>query len=211
VKITKYVHSCLFIETPERVGIIDPGDYSWKSGLFDVERLDRLDDIVITHEHPDHFHVPFVKALLAKFPGTSVTTTEPVAAALRQEGVAAGVIGNEAVEVFPAGHETMEPLAVPPPNIGVHYLGALTHPGDSHHFTATKEILALPVTAPWGTVPRALQLALDLKPRYVVPIHDWHWNDTARAAMFQRFEGFFGNHGITFIKTNNGEAVEVNL
>jgi L-ascorbate metabolism protein UlaG (beta-lactamase superfamily) len=211
VRITKYVHACLLVESPERVGIIDPGQYSWESNLFDVDRLERLDDIVITHEHPDHLYLPFVKALLAKFPAAAVTTNESVAAILGHEGVAAAVTGNEAIELFPADHETMEPLGAPPPNVGVHYLGTVTHPGDCHHFAVTKEVLALPVTAPWGTVPRAVKLGLDLKPRYVIPIHDWHWNDAAKAAMYQRFEQFFSDHGITFIKAKDGEPMDVDL
>jgi L-ascorbate metabolism protein UlaG (beta-lactamase superfamily) len=209
MRITKYVHSCLLVETPKRVGIIDPGNYSWQSKLLDIDRLERLDDIVITHEHADHFHLPFVMALLAEFPSAAVTTNQSVASMLRQEGVDAAVTGNEAVELFAADHETTEPLAPPPLNVGVHYLGELTHPGDCHHFAATKDVLALPVTAPWGTVPRALELGRDLKPRYVIPIHDWHWNDAARAAMYPRFEQFFGGHGITFVKAEDGEPIEV--
>jgi L-ascorbate metabolism protein UlaG (beta-lactamase superfamily) len=87
----------------------------------------------------------------------------------------------------------------------VHYLDKLSHPGDSHSSTETKAVLALPVQAPWGSVRDATALALKLKPQYVIPIHDWHWSDQARAATYATLEKVLGEHGVTFIKAVNGE------
>lgn len=211
MKITKYVHSCLLIETPERVGIIDPGEYSWASGLFNVDKLERLDDIIITHDHADHYSLPFVQALRAKFPNVRITTTSVLAEQLEKDGV--GNYTTEAsngIEFTQVTHETMEPLAPPPPpNLAVHYLDQLTQPGDSHHFSESKEILALPITAPWGTWRRAAELGLELKPKTIIPIHDWHLNPEARTAAYDRFESFFKEHDIRFIKIKDGEPVEV--
>ncbi|HVS58804.1 MAG TPA: hypothetical protein VHD60_03650, partial [Candidatus Saccharimonadales bacterium] len=80
-------------------------------------------------------------------------------------------------------------------------------PGDSHSFKETEQILALPVQAPWGSTIHAIRLALELKPKYVIPIHDWHWSDEARQQMYERFEKVFGSNGITFCKMKSGEPV----
>jgi L-ascorbate metabolism protein UlaG (beta-lactamase superfamily) len=87
----------------------------------------------------------------------------------------------------------------------VHYLNVLTDPGDSHTFQQTKEILALPITAPWGAMVRAVNVALELQPKYIIPIHDWHWSDDARAQAYDMLEPLFEGQGITFIKPVTGE------
>jgi L-ascorbate metabolism protein UlaG (beta-lactamase superfamily) len=210
MKITKYVHSCLLVEATERVGIIDPGQFSWESGLFDVASLERLDDIIITHEHFDHMYLPFIQALVAKFPNAQVTITHAAAAKLTEAGFAnIQTKSSEGIELFATNHEPIAPLGSAPENVGVHYLGSLTHPGDSHHFTETKDILALPVTAPWGTLARAAELALELKPKYIIPIHDWHWNDAARNQAYDRLQKFFQEHGIEFIMVKDGASIEI--
>lgn len=209
MRITKYVHSCLLVETPARVGIIDPGIYSWQSGLLDITALERLDDIVITHEHSDHMYLPFITALLARFPGVTVVTTPAVAGQLGSHGIVAGHTSTAQIELFTAPHESTRPLWPPPQSTGVHYLGVLTHPGDCHHFAPSKEVLALPVTAPWGTIMRAAELVLELRPKYVIPIHDWQYRDEARQAVYDNLEHFFGEQNIVFIKPRNGVAFEL--
>lgn len=210
MKITKYVHSCLLIETPESAAIIDPGVFSWESGLLVVDALTRLDDIIITHEHPDHMHLPFIKALTARFPKARITTNPAVAAVLKEAGFTnVYTQSGQYAELFETAHESTEPLGPTPEHTGVHYAGQLTHPGDSHHFTETKDILALPVTAPWGTLMRAAELGASLHPRYIIPIHDWHWNDSARASCYSRLEAFFQGRGIQFIVIQDGVAVEL--
>lgn len=212
MKITRFVHSCLLVETPNRAGLFDPGQFSWESGLFNIEKLARLDDIIITHDHFDHFHLPFVKALVGKFPEVTITTNPTIAATLQKEGFKnVQTTNNGPVELFATNHESIAPLGPQPDHTGAHYLGQLTHPGDSHHFTQTKQILALPVTGPWGGMMRAAQLGLDLKPKYIIPIHDWHWNESARAGAYDRLQAFFAENNITFIKTTDGEPVEIDV
>jgi L-ascorbate metabolism protein UlaG (beta-lactamase superfamily) len=211
MKITKYVHSCLLVETADRVGLIDPGNYSWDSGTFDINQLERLDDIVITHEHPDHMYLPFIQALVEKFPGAQIITTQPASEQLIKAGITnVSTQPSDVIELFEASHESMEPLTPPPPaNIGIHYLGKLTHPGDCHHFPSAKAVLALPITAPWGTVARAAQLIQELKPQYVVPIHDWHYRDEARSGSYDRLDDFCKTINVTMIKPVDGKAVEL--
>ncbi len=206
MKITKLAHSCLLVEMPgpvDRTVLLDPGEMS-VSCIKDAD-LKYLDDIVVTHEHSDHFDLPLVQELAKRFPDVRILAPGPVVARLSEAGVQAGTAPPEGMELFDAPHEALEPWGQTPEAIGVHYLGALTHPGDNHHFTETKEILALPVTAPWGSTVAAARLAAALKPRYIIPIHDWPWKDEWRARMYGGLAEFFEGQGMTFIQPVDGE------
>lgn len=210
MKITKFIHACLLVETPERVALFDPGTFS--EDVLDVDALDRLDDILITHEHQDHFSVPLIKKLVEKFPDVRITGTSSVVKQLDEAGITASNQPPAGVTFFESPHEDIAPLhGQPPEEIGIHYLGVLTHPGDSHSFHETKRILALPVSAPWGSTIRAINLALELKPEHILPIHDWHWSDAARESSYTMMEKVFGDRGITFHKLQTGQPVEIDI
>jgi L-ascorbate metabolism protein UlaG (beta-lactamase superfamily) len=212
MKITKLEHSCLLVEMPapvNRTVIFDPGVMS--EPYVDVDSLEFLDDIFITHAHGDHFHVPLIKRLVEKFPEVRITGPREVVNKLKQEGIPATSDEYDGVKFFDAKHENVLPLFQPPEEIGIHYLDLLSHPGDSHHFTETKAILALPVTAPWGSMVRAVNLGLELKPQYILPIHDWHWRDEARTGAYDSLEKVFGDAGIRFLKLENGKPVVIDL
>ncbi|HEY5153052.1 MAG TPA: MBL fold metallo-hydrolase [Candidatus Saccharimonadales bacterium] len=209
LKITKFVHSCLLVETPDRVALFDPGAMSTPN--IDIDSLSRLNDIFITHEHGDHKDIPFIKQLVAKFPEVRITSTEEVVKQLATEGIKASGTPPDGVTFFDSPHESVKPLFNAPEQIGIHYLDVLSDPGDSHSFHETKAILALPITAPWGSSIKALNLALELKPKHVLPIHDWHWRDEAREQTYGMFERVLGEQGITFHKLQTGEPVEIDI
>jgi L-ascorbate metabolism protein UlaG (beta-lactamase superfamily) len=212
MKITKLEHSCLLVEMPapvNRTALFDPGMMS--EPFVDVDSLEFLDDIIITHGHGDHLSVPLVKKLLEKFPDVRITAPSDVVAQLKQEEIYATHEEFDGVKFFDSPHEDVSPMFPRPEEIGVHYLDLLTHPGDSHSFTETKTILALPVTAPWGATVKAVKLGLELAPKYIVPIHDWHWNDDARRMTYDSLEKLFGEHDITFLKLENGEPVVLDV
>jgi L-ascorbate metabolism protein UlaG (beta-lactamase superfamily) len=137
MKITKYVHSCLLVETPERVALFDPGMMS--QAAIPIDQLDQLDDIIITHAHPDHISLEIVKELVGKFPGVMITAPSEVVAMLGREGITASDMESPGIEFFDSPHENMSPLGEPPSQNGVHYLDILSHPGDSHSFHETKQ------------------------------------------------------------------------
>ncbi|MDB5185372.1 MAG: hypothetical protein JWN38_1180 [Candidatus Saccharibacteria bacterium] len=210
MKITKFKHSCLLVEMPEpvnRTALFDPGMMS--ESVLDIEALEFLDDIIITHSHGDHFSLELVKKLVAKFPQVRITAPDDVIAALSNENITATDEETDGIVFFDSPHEDVSPLYPQPEEIGVHYLDSLTHPGDSHSFSETKTILALPVTGPWGSVIKAVQLALTLKPAYIIPIHDWHWSEEARQSTYNELERTFQAQGITFLKPETGEPLVI--
>src|SRR3989338_4899247 len=54
MRITKFGHSCLFIEEGEARILIDPGSYVFKDVALKPEDLPQCNVLLLTHEHPDH-------------------------------------------------------------------------------------------------------------------------------------------------------------
>lgn len=210
MKVTKFVHSCLLVETPDRTVLFDPGVMS--SEAINIEQISHLDDIFITHIHADRMDIELIAKLVAKFPNVRVTSTAEVVAKLKESNIAASHEAPEGVSFFDSPHESVKPLfPQPPEEFGFHYSNSLSHPGDSHSFKETKDILALPITAPWGSTIKALNIVLDLKPKHVLPIHDWHWREEARNQMYDIFEQILKDQGITFYKLQTGVPVDINI
>lgn len=206
MKITKLAHSCLLVEMPapvDRTVLFDPGEFSAEQ--VRGANLRYLDDIVITHEHFDHFSLQLVQELAMKFPKASVLAPAPVVAQLQAAGVAASTEPAEGLQLFASPHEDLSPMNPTPEAIGVHYLGVLSHPGDSHSFSESKDILALPITAPWGSTVNAVRLATRLKPKYIIPIHDWLWRDEWCMQMYAGLAQYFEGQGIHFVQPVDGE------
>lgn len=210
MKITKFVHSCLLIENNGHVTLVDPGQFSWESGTFNIDLIEQIDDIVITHEHADHMHMPFIEVVMTKFPQVRITTNPSVKQQLLEAGIVnVATESSDTIELLETAHASLSPLGEAPQHIGVHIDSTITHPGDSHDFAETRHVLALPITAPWGSVVRAAELALQLGPKYIIPIHDWHWKSEALLPMYDRLEELFAKQSITFIKPIDGKPFEV--
>lgn len=211
MKITKFEHSCLLVEMPDPVNrtiLFDPGVMS--EVALKVDELQFLDDIVITHEHADHLSQKLLGELVAKFPNVTITAPSDVVALLSDQNITASDLETDGIVFFDSPHESVEPLFPRPQQIGVHYLDVLSHPGDSHSFRETKAILALPVSGPWASTVTAINLAIRLKPQYVIPIHDWHWHEQARQQMYKNIQGALEKQGITFIPLKTGIPEVIN-
>lgn len=209
MKISKHLHSCLLIDEQGKTILVDPGNYSYDAKALDINRLQNLDAIVITHEHMDHMYIPWIKEILEKFPNTPIYTTGSAKALLEKEGIQnVNTEGNEYITLESVPHEKIW-VGAPAQNVLATLFGKFATPGDSHTFTTHVDILALPIAAPWGSTTRAVELALDLKPKVIIPIHDWHWRDEVREGFYQRLIEYFAQNGIDFKGVETGEVVEV--
>lgn len=211
MRITKYVHSCLLVETDKQTVLIDPGGYSWDSHLLKPAQLDKLDGIVITHDHPDHYSLPFLKALSAKFPHAQIITNEDLAKQIGKQKLPNAIVtGSQPdIEVFAVAHEPVPMNRPVPLNIGVHIEGLLTHPGDAFNIKSSCYILALSMAAPWGSVKQALEAAVKLKPKTIIPVHDWPWQNAARQQLYAMSKELLEPHRIRFVEIENAVPVEL--
>lgn len=209
MKVTKYVHSCLLAEEAGQTVLIDPGNFSFDSGLVDFDKLPQLDYLLITHTHGDHYHLPFIKQALAASPEVTVVTNKSVQEALAAEDITATTNLPEFATVHQWSHEPLPWALEAPENVGFTLWNKLTHPGDSFQVDHSAEVLALPMQAPWGHTKQAVDLALTLKPKVIIPTHDYHWRDELRQGFYARSVDFFDAHGIRFVAAENGVAFEL--
>jgi L-ascorbate metabolism protein UlaG (beta-lactamase superfamily) len=211
MKVTKYVHSCLLVETESKTVLIDPGRYSFDSHLLSPSKLDKLDYIVITHEHGDHYYLPFLQALVQRLPHTPIVTNNDLALKIKAEGVKSQILtgSEEGMVLFEAEHEPIAFNRPVPLNMGVHIDDQFTHPGDALYIEHTRNILALPVSAPWISTKESLERVAELKPRVVIPVHDWHWHKEARQEQYDMATSLLLPHGIKFIPLENAVPTEI--
>lgn len=208
MKLSKHIHSCILVEH-EGVNILfDPGSYTAKEGALDVSSLKKVDHIIITHEHADHLHVPLLRDVMQKFPDANVISNASVKGILNDEGieVMTEVIPGMNIETVP--HEPLMGGGAPE-NTLFHVFDKLTNPGDSHQFTETRDVLLLPVQAPWGSMVNGVELAARLKPKTVIPVHDWHWRDEARLQLYDMIEDYLLRYGISFYGLETGEVMDL--
>lgn len=210
---------------------MDPGAFCFVEGLLKPEDIGPVDVILLTHEHPDHFFPDAIRRLLALRPAT-IVTHPALAKKVRAAGFACEVLANEAttsvagfeMTSVPAAHGVL-PIPVPP-NVGFfirpqsHRLdhgtdgrgAALFHPGDSLDFVlpSPPDILALPVAGPWLTVAQAVDAAIRLKPKTVIPIHDAIIKDFMLERIYQNMLApSLQAHGISFEPLGLGQSLDV--
>jgi L-ascorbate metabolism protein UlaG (beta-lactamase superfamily) len=181
VTITKLVHACLLVETDGARTLIDPGNFTWEDERFDLSLVEGVDRILITHEHADHVSVDFVRGALERSNDAAVETTPSLQTILATQGIEAVTDGTPQ---FGAPHERI-PTGPGPQNTGFHIAAALSHPGDSHSFAETMPILAMPFAAPWGSLVAGVDRTRLVRPRFVIPIHDWFLSEAGRTFMYR--------------------------
>lgn len=209
MKITKYLHSCLFVEEEGINILIDPGQYTYEAKIFSPNSFSKIDYILITHEHFDHMHIPFIKALVDKYPDIQIISNQQVVDKLQENNIVSTTNTPEFITTELVPHEDVV-LSVPPENVQFTIFNKLTTPGDSHHVRSTAPILALPIQAPWGSFADAIKLAEELSPKFILPVHDWHWKDEVRKGMYTRAYEYLKQSDLDFKIIESGETVEIN-
>jgi L-ascorbate metabolism protein UlaG (beta-lactamase superfamily) len=207
VTITKLVHACLLVDTNGRRVLVDPGGFSWQDERLDVSMVDGVDRILITHEHADHINVDFLRAALERSNDAEVETTPALQAILAKQGIEAV---TEGTQQFAAPHERL-PIAPGPQNVGFHIEGVLSHPGDSHSFVETMPILAMPFVAPWGSLTVGADRARLVKPKYVIPIHDWFLSEPGKTFMYRLAIMALSPDGIELVQIEDFKSVTLSV
>ena len=176
MKITKLGHCCLVIEEQGVILLTDPGAYS--TAQTEVKNVDA---IIITHEHPDHFHIQSLKTVLQNNPRAEVLTNTAVGALLAKENLTYTLVEHGQshrirevlLEGFGREHAPIYPSLTSVQNTGYFINNKLFYPGDALYNPEKQiDVLALPVAGPWRTIAQAIEYALALKPRACFPVHD---------------------------------------
>lgn len=208
MKITKYLHSCLLVEEQGKIFLIDPGNYSVENEALTIEKLNHVDYLLITHEHPDHMYLPFIKELTKKFQNIQTFSNNSVKQLLEKENITVQTESTDIIKLSPVPHEKIW-MGQSPQNCLIAINNQFADPGDSLTFSTSAPIIALPITAPWGSTTWAVETALKIKPKIIIPIHDYQWKEEFKKGIYERLEQYFEQLGISFKKMETGISVEV--
>lgn len=178
VRITRYGHAAVLLETGSTRVLIDPGVFCDD----DVFALTGLDVIVVTHQHPDHLDQQRGPALVAANP-EAVLLCDPETAGLIDFGdwtVNAADretnVGDVMIRGVGAQHAVIVPQIPRIANVGVTIaVDGLTYfqPGDCYeHAPPGVDVLALPLGAPWAKVSETVDFAQRVGATTLFPIHD---------------------------------------
>ncbi len=208
MKLTKLGHSCVLVEIDNLTVLFDPGGWSDKN-LIDV--ISKLDIVIYTHDHGDHFDIEILKSIASKSPELKVISNIEIQELIRNAQLTIEMAEeSKSVIKFNSPHEKLPfPGAIAPAQNGYHFNDLFTHPGDGQSFHETKKVLAMPFIGPWGKLEDSVNKVLELQPEYVLPIHDWHYREEAKEWLQEKLEPVMASHGIKLLPFNNGELIEI--
>ena len=182
MRITKFGHACVRIQTDAGVVVLDPGVFT------DAGALDGADAVLITHQHADHVHPDHLR-------GTDVPiwTIAAVERMLREEApdVAERVtvvrpgdrldVAGASIEVVGEKHAVIHPDYPRFDNSGYVLESGGTsvyHPGDALTPPGRAvDVLLAPVSAPWLKVGEAVDFVREVAAPTSLAIHDRVYSD----------------------------------
>jgi L-ascorbate metabolism protein UlaG (beta-lactamase superfamily) len=210
--ITKIGHCCLVITVGEVVVVTDPGVFT-----ADEPFPQRVDLVVLSHEHSDHVHIASIRALRTQHPDLPIVTNSAVAKILSEagidrvtilEGTAAMVVAGVYLEAYDAPHAEIFEGVGQVQNTGYFITERLFYPGDAYGEPEKPvEILALPVGGPWCRMTDALHYALKIKPRSAFPVHDAIERPDRITVHYELAAKVLEARGIAFTSLLSGQTV----
>lgn len=203
MKLTKYGHSCLFIEKEGELLVIDPGCFT----TLPESIPNTITTIVVTEEHADHFDKANIQKLLTNNPGATIYTTSTVGGELLQSGIKSqSVTGNQEVS---AGNFTLHftetdhaPIykTAPCKSLAVQVDDKFYYPSDSFQTTQNPVVLlALPTSGPWYKVSEAIDFVKQTDCKQVLVTHNSLNSQTGDTVVV--------NH----IQKNTGEDLKISI
>lgn len=208
MRITKFGHACVRVESGSTTVVVDPGGWSER------EAVDGASAVLVTHEHPDHLDPDNLRAADAP-----VYTIGAVAKQIAEQApdvaervtvVKPGDVLDLGIPVTVVGekHAVIHPELQHFDNSG--YLlevegRRVFHPGDA--FTERPEaldLLLLPVHAPWNKVSEVIDYARAVGAPLSVAIHDGLLNERGLALAQRQLSGMLGEREQEYLRVEPG-------
>ncbi|MDP3988881.1 MAG: MBL fold metallo-hydrolase [bacterium] len=209
--IQKIGHCCLVIEVGGVRIMTDPG-------RFTREQVQEkgIDVILITHLHADHLDQETFPEVIAHNPTARIITNTEVAGILLKKGIEAEVLEEGTLEIsgvaigaHTTAHEHIYDGIVLPKNVG-YVVSGLYIPGDSYTVPdISVDVLALPISAPWGKVAGAIDFARSVGAKRCFPIHDGILSGEGQAVFNRVIQNQLEKQGIVYTPLSKGEGIAV--
>ena len=167
-----------------------------------------IDLIIITHEHPDHFHLESLKKVLENNPSSLIVTNTAVGKLLDQakikyqilEDKNSGTFADVYLEAHGNEHAFIRSGVTIVQNTGYFIGEDLFYPGDAlTNPNKTVNVLALPVNAPWLKIEDVLQYARAINPKTAFSVHDGMLNEFGLAYIKKTVTEALLSYGVNFI------------
>jgi len=208
MRITKFGHACVRIESGGSVVVVDPGIFT------EPGAVDGADTVLITHEHADHWSADHLRrtdaavwtigAVAEAIAADAPDVTERVRRLTPGESVDAGVPVTAVGEL----HAVIHPELTRIDNSGyLLRLDGLTvfHPGDALTGPGVDvDVLCLPVSAPWLKVSEAIDFALEVGAPLNLAIHDRVYSDAGLGIADGHFDRFLSAAGQRYVRIADG-------
>jgi L-ascorbate metabolism protein UlaG (beta-lactamase superfamily) len=212
MRITKFGHACVRVSAAGSDLVIDPGGWS------EVESLDGVAAILVTHEHADHWDVDHLRSTDAPIytiaaVEEAIREADPAVAervSVVRPGESLTVAGFE-VRVVGEKHAVIHPELKHFDNSGF-LLAAegstLFHPGDSFTLPGQEvDVFCAPVSAPWAKMSEVIDLARDVKAPVTLGIHDKIYSELGLRLADDRMTAFLEPLGGRYVRPAPGSDV----
>ena len=213
MRITKFTHACVRIETGDRSIVVDPG--SWT----EPESVDGATAVLVTHEHPDHLSMDNLRRTEAP-----VYTIDAVAKQIREQapevaervtvvspddqidvGVPVKVVGEQHAVIHPDWPRFF--------NSG--YLlevegRRIYHPGDA--LTPPPEradLLLVPVHAPWSKASEVMDFCRTVGAPRSVAVHDALLSERGLGLLQGMISGMLEDSDQEYVRVAPGEEISL--
>src|SRR3989344_8709203 len=205
MRITRFTQSCLLVEDGGSRILID------LSGEDSAVDFGKLDAVLYTHEHADHFD----PALCKKFMWQGIAVYANASTAKQIEGQRNVVkdgqefkAGSFQIKVIELPHCLMADGSPGPQNVGYLINAKLFHPGDGTELEGLQvDNLAVPITGPDVSMRDAFDFLRQVGAKVGVPIH--YDKLGAKPEVYKIFAGYFPQFKFEIHPLSYGGSLEL--
>lgn len=211
MKLTKYGHACVFLESDKGMRlVVDPGNLTELP-----DDLSNIETVVITHTHGDHTDAGNIAKIVAANPDVIVYAnpeTLEALAAVEFNSIAVDTdmgfdFDDAEVSLYFLDHAVVWQNA-PCNNLAIKVGDFFYYPGDSFHVIPDHvQVIGVPIVAPWSKLSESIQFVHDINCDQIFPTHNGILNDAGHGIYNGALDNFTKESGKKLTLLKNGESI----